>query len=110
MAEESAGQDGAKWTDRAFDLAAKPLEASGVGAPLAWVIEDVKDIRNDHRKATADAACEAAVLAAKGAGLSEEEQEKFGDTARERVKLGYGDGRDTQSGYQPPPQKNGGKS
>ncbi|WP_326588278.1 hypothetical protein [Streptomyces sp. NBC_01294] len=123
-------QDGTKWIERGFGLAIKPLEASVVGAPVAWVIEDVKesvtkhyerdsaadatsdanDVLQRQRQATAEAAREAAVLGAKEAGLSEDEQKKFGDTAADRVRLGYGDGRDTQSGYQPPPQKNGGKS
>ncbi|WP_326588276.1 hypothetical protein [Streptomyces sp. NBC_01294] len=122
-------QDGTKWTERAFGLVTKPLEASVVGAPVAWVIEDAKESVTKHyerdsaataeekakslldqrREATARAAAEAAVAGAKQAGLSEEEQKKFGDDAYHSVTGGYERGRSTHSGYQPPPSKGGAK-
>ncbi|WP_327416050.1 hypothetical protein [Streptomyces sp. NBC_01233] len=122
-------QDGTKWIERGFGLATKPLEASVVGAPVAWVIEDVKESVTKHyeqdsaaaaeekanslleqrREATARAAEEAAIAGAKQAGLSEEEQKKFGDDAYKSVTGGYEHGRSTHSGYQPPPSKGGDK-
>lgn len=122
-------QDGTKWTERAFGLVTKPLEASVVGAPVAWVIEDVKEsvIKNyerdsaakaeatvdafviGQREAAGNAAREAAEVAARQVGLSEGDQKKFGDSAFEAGVAGYDAGGHVQHGFQPPQKKDGGK-
>ncbi len=51
-------RDGTKWTERGFGLVTKPLEASIVGAPIAWVIEDVKESVTKHYEKDSAAAAE----------------------------------------------------
>ncbi|WP_406400418.1 hypothetical protein OH805_15515 [Streptomyces sp. NBC_00879] len=117
-------KDGAKWADRGFGIISKPLEATGVGAPLAWVVEDIKESVTEHyehdsagegkkaadgyvedqRESSALAAKEAALTAAKEAGLSHDEQVKMGDTAYAAANDGYDDGRGRKAGYNAPPK------
>lgn len=120
-------KEGTKWADRAFGVVSKPLEASGVGSPLAWVVEDIKEsvtknyerdtgeeavtssseYLDKQRQASATAARQAAELGAKEAGLSVEEQRKFGDDAENAANAGYDEGRGRQSGYVPPAKSGG---
>ena len=120
-------KDGTKWADRGFGIISKPLEATGVGAPLAWVVEDIKesvtekythdagpeaektadDYLDAQRQESALAARQAAELGAKEAGLSPEEIKKFGDDAENAANAGYDEGRGRQGGYQPPPKSEG---
>ncbi|MEU3299556.1 hypothetical protein ABZ729_06960 [Streptomyces sp. NPDC006678] len=120
-------KDGAKWADRAFGVVTKPLEATGVGAPLAWVVEDIKESVTDkykhdsvgegkeaadtyleqQREASATAARQAAELGAREAGLSPEEQRKFGDNAYNEANAGYDEGVGRGSGFNADPHGNG---
>ncbi|MGW8763329.1 hypothetical protein ACWGN5_12610 [Streptomyces sp. NPDC055815] len=120
-------KDGTKWADRAFGVVTKPLEATGVGAPLAWVVEDIKESVTDkykhdsvgegkeaadayleqQREASATAARQAAELAAREAGLSPEEQRKFGDSAYDKANAGYDEGVGRGSGFNADPHGDG---
>ncbi|MFD4023979.1 hypothetical protein ACFWRV_10730 [Streptomyces sp. NPDC058576] len=120
--------DGTKWADRGFGLLSKPLEATAVGAPLAWVVEDIKegvmdsyehdksgegkedadDYLERQRAASSEAARRAAALGAKEAGLSTTEQDKFGDDASNEANAGYDEGVGRGAGFNTGP-KGGGK-
>ncbi|MEE1808538.1 hypothetical protein [Streptomyces sp. BE133] len=120
-------KNGAKWADRGFGVISKPLEATGVGAPLAWVVEDIKEsvtekygkdsgeeadktVNNyleDRRQVSALAARDAAELGAREAGLSVEEQKKFGDDAEDAANAGSHEGTSRGGGYNPPPKSKG---
>jgi hypothetical protein len=104
--------DGSKWANRAFGLVSKPLEATGVGAPLGWAVEDVQKSVTDHythdsadkgetakneyvneqRGKSALAAREAAETAAQTAGLGKNDKADFGDSALNSFDDGYNDG------------------
>lgn len=99
------GRTASSGRTRAFGLVTKPLEASVVGALVAWVIEDVKESVTKHYERDSAADVESSVNK-----ILENQRKPTADAAyeaHERVKRGYGDGRDTQSGYQPPQQENG---
>ncbi|WP_329623756.1 hypothetical protein OG357_27865 [Streptomyces sp. NBC_01255] len=121
-------QEGGTWVERGFGLAIKPLEASIVGAPAAWMIEDVKDgvLEKYERDTTGEgkdaadkvigdqsidsraAARQAAVIGAQRAGLSWELQQMLGDSAYSAAETGFNGGVDNGRGYTAPPSKPGG--
>ncbi|MFD4316644.1 hypothetical protein [Streptomyces sp. NPDC058548] len=121
-------KEGGKWVERGFGLAIKPLEASIVGAPAAWMIEDVKDgvMEKYERDTTGEgkdaadevlraqlenskaAAQHAAELGAQRAGLPREVQQMLGDDAYAEAEAGYLNGAGMQGGYKPVPAKSGG--
>ncbi|MFD3995390.1 hypothetical protein [Streptomyces sp. NPDC058583] len=120
-------KEGGKWVERGFGLAIKPLEASIVGAPAAWMIEDIKDgvmenyerdtmgegkeaadqVLGDQREGSMAAARQAAELGAQRAGLPSELQRMLRDDAFQEAEAGFAGGVLAQRGYTAIPPKSG---
>ncbi|MFJ5967215.1 hypothetical protein [Streptomyces sp. NPDC093060] len=110
---------GAKWANRGFGLISKPLEATGVGAPVGWAVEDIQESVVKHythdsagegkdaayaymekqREATAEAMRDSARTAAKDAGLPSGAQGDFADTGYQSSNTGYDEGANRKAGY-----------
>ncbi len=81
-----------------------PLEATGVGAPLGWVVEDTKESVTEKYSTTPG---RRPPSSGEEAGLSPEENKKFGDDAENAANAGYDEGTGRQSGCNPPAKSEG---